>query len=58
MRLNKEIVKALNSPDVKGLLAKQGLEAAPGTPEELAAFSKAEHDTWGKVVKQAGIKAQ
>jgi tripartite-type tricarboxylate transporter receptor subunit TctC len=57
-RLNKEIVKALNSPDVKGLLAKQGLEAAPGTPEELAAFSKAEHDTWGKVVKQAGIKAQ
>ena len=58
VRLNKEIVKALNSPDVKGLLAKQGLEAAPGTPEELAAFSKAEHDTWGKVVKQAGIKAQ
>ena len=57
-RLNKEIVKALGSADVKALLAKQGLEAAPGTPEELAAFSKAEHDTWGKVVKQAGIKAQ
>jgi len=57
-RLNREIVKALNSPDVKGLLAKQGLEAAPGTSEELAAFGKAEHDTWGKVVKQAGIKAQ
>ena len=57
-RLNKEIVKALSSADVKALLAKQGLEAAPGTPEELAAFSKAEHDTWGKVVKQAGIKAQ
>ena len=57
-RLNKEIVKALNSPDVKGLLAKQGLEAAPGSPADLAAFSKAEHETWGKVVKQAGIKAQ
>ncbi|HEX6530820.1 MAG TPA: tripartite tricarboxylate transporter substrate binding protein [Burkholderiales bacterium] len=57
-RLNKEIVKALHSTEVKDLLAKQGLEAAPGTPEELAKFSKAEWDTWGKVVKQAGIKAQ
>jgi len=57
-RLNKEIVKALHSAEVKDLLAKQGLEAAPGTPEELARFSKAEWDTWGKVVKQAGIKPQ
>jgi len=57
-RLNKELVKALNSTEVKELFAKQGLEAAPGTPEELAKFSKAESDTWGKVVKQAGIKAQ
>ena len=57
-RLNKEIVKALNSAEVKELLAKQGLEAAPGTPEDLAKFSKAEWDTWGKVVKDAGIKAQ
>jgi tripartite-type tricarboxylate transporter receptor subunit TctC len=57
-RLNKEIVKALNSTEVKELLAKQGLEAAPGTPDELARFSKSEWDTWGKVVKQAGIKPQ
>jgi tripartite-type tricarboxylate transporter receptor subunit TctC len=57
-RLNREIVKALHSPEVKDLLAKQGLEAAPGTPDELAKFSKSEWDTWGKVVKEAGIKAQ
>ena len=57
-RLNKELVKALNSTEVKDLFAKQGLEAAPGTPEELARFSKAEWETWGKVVKQAGIKPQ
>ena len=57
-RLNKEIVKALNSTEVKDLFAKQGLEAAPGTPEELAKFSKTEWETWGKVVKQAGIKPQ
>jgi tripartite-type tricarboxylate transporter receptor subunit TctC len=57
-RLNKELVKALQSDEVKALFAKQGLEAAPGTPEQLAAFGKSEYETWGKVVKQAGIKAQ
>jgi tripartite-type tricarboxylate transporter receptor subunit TctC len=57
-RLHREIVKALGAPEVKDLLNKQGLEAAPSTPEQLAAFGKAEHETWGRVVKQAGIKAQ
>ncbi|HEX6157817.1 MAG TPA: tripartite tricarboxylate transporter substrate binding protein [Burkholderiales bacterium] len=57
-RLNSEIRKALANPEAKDLLAKQGLEAAPGTPEELAAFMKREYETWGKVVKQANIKAQ
>ena len=57
-RLNRELVKALQSAEVKDLFSKQGLEAAPGTPAELAAFMKQEYDTWGKVVKQAGIKAQ
>jgi tripartite-type tricarboxylate transporter receptor subunit TctC len=28
------------------------------TPEELGAYIKREYDTWGKVVKEAGIKAQ
>jgi tripartite-type tricarboxylate transporter receptor subunit TctC len=56
-RLNREIVKALGAPEVKELLAKQGVEAAPGTPEELAAFGKRESDTWAKVVKEAKITA-
>ena len=37
---------------------KQGLESQPGTPAELAAYMKREYDTWGKVVKDAGIKGQ
>jgi tripartite-type tricarboxylate transporter receptor subunit TctC len=57
-RLNKEIVKALHAPEVKDLLNKQGLEPAPGTPEELARFIRSEYDTWGRVVKQAGIKVE
>ncbi|MEW6690466.1 MAG: tripartite tricarboxylate transporter substrate binding protein [Pseudomonadota bacterium] len=57
VRLNREIVKALGTPEVKALLAKQGLEATPSTPEELAAHAKREYDTWGRVVKQAKITA-
>src|SRR5512134_1973497 len=34
-RLHKEIVDALNAPDVREQLDRQGVEAKPGTPEEL-----------------------
>jgi tripartite-type tricarboxylate transporter receptor subunit TctC len=57
-RLNRELVKALNDPAVKDLLNKQGLEPAPGTPEQLARFTKSEYDIWGRVVKEAGIKVE
>ena len=57
-RLNREILKALAAPDVKDLLAKQGLEPAPSTPDELGRYIAREHQTWGKVVKAAGIKAE
>lgn len=57
-RLNREIVKALGTPEVKNLLNKQGLEPAPSTPGELAKHIKREHETWGRVVKQAGIEVQ
>ena len=57
-RLNRELVKVLGTPEVIALLDKQGLEAQPGTPEELARYIEREYNTWGKVVKEAGIKAQ
>jgi len=57
-RLNQALVKTLTSPDVVAALHKQGLDPSPGTPAELAAFMQSEYDTWGKVVKQAGIKAE
>jgi tripartite-type tricarboxylate transporter receptor subunit TctC len=57
-RLNKALVKVLHNPEAAGLLDKQGVDPEPGTPAELASYMKREYDTWGKVVKQAGIKAQ
>ncbi|HYT47184.1 MAG TPA: tripartite tricarboxylate transporter substrate binding protein [Burkholderiales bacterium] len=57
-RLNRELVKVLGTREVIALLDKQGVEAQPGTPEELARYIEREYRTWGKVVKEAGIKAQ
>lgn len=57
-RLNKEIATALTLPDIKAFLFKQGLDAAPGTPEQFAAYMKSEMAKWAKVIKAAGIKVQ
>jgi tripartite-type tricarboxylate transporter receptor subunit TctC len=57
-KLNSELVKALKSAEVLAAFDKQGLESQPGTPEELARYIAREYETWGKVVKQANIKAQ
>jgi tripartite-type tricarboxylate transporter receptor subunit TctC len=57
-KLNQALVKTLNNTEVVAALHKQGLDPSPGTPAELAAFMQREYDTWGKVVKQAGIKAE
>ncbi|MBI5910163.1 MAG: tripartite tricarboxylate transporter substrate binding protein [Betaproteobacteria bacterium] len=57
-RLNRELVKALNNAAVVALLHQQGLEPSPGSAVELARYMEREYETWGKVVKLAGIKAQ
>jgi len=57
-RLNRELTKVLRMPEAVKLLDGQGVEPEPGTPEQLAAYMKREYETWGKVVKQAGIQAQ
>jgi len=56
--LNRTLVKALKDKSTIGLLDKQGVEAEPGTPEALAQYTKREFETWGKVIRDVGIKAQ
>jgi tripartite-type tricarboxylate transporter receptor subunit TctC len=56
-RWNRELVKVLNAPDVREQLHKHGLEPAPTTREELAKYIAREYETWGRVVKAAGITA-
>lgn len=58
MKINQAVVSSLQTPDAKRVLEGQGAEAVPSTPEEFAAFLKSEIAKWGKVIKEAGIKAQ
>jgi tripartite-type tricarboxylate transporter receptor subunit TctC len=54
-RLNAEINKALQSPDVKAKLAAQGAEPLGSTTAEYGAYVKKEIARWGAVVKASGV---
>jgi tripartite-type tricarboxylate transporter receptor subunit TctC len=55
-RLNQEIVKALQIPDMMEKLSGLGLEAVGGTPQQYTAHLKEELAKYGRIVKAAGIK--
>jgi len=57
MKINKDVVAALQLPEAKAALLAQGAESSPTTPEEFDRFVKSEITKWGKVIKAAGIKA-
>ncbi|MBI1966089.1 MAG: tripartite tricarboxylate transporter substrate binding protein [Betaproteobacteria bacterium] len=56
-RLHREIVKVLQSPDIKGRLAGEGAAVIGNTPEEYAAIVRADVDKWAKVIKNLGLRA-
>jgi tripartite-type tricarboxylate transporter receptor subunit TctC len=55
--LNREIVKGLNSPDMKTFMSGLGAEPHGTTPQEFAAFIRSELTKWSKVVKESGARA-
>jgi tripartite-type tricarboxylate transporter receptor subunit TctC len=57
-KLNQELGKALATSEVKEKLASQGVDASVNTPEEASTILKNEIATWGKVVKESGVKMQ
>jgi tripartite-type tricarboxylate transporter receptor subunit TctC len=57
-RLHKEVVAILRAPDTAARLASDGAEVVASSPEEFAAFLKAETVKWAKVVKAAGIQPE
>ncbi len=52
-KVNADMLKALALPEVKNALTLQGMEIAPGSPEEMAALMQRDSQRWA-----AGIKAE
>lgn len=57
-KLNAEVAKAVQSPDLLHELQLQGAEPGSGTPEELRAYIGKEVDKWSAVVKASGVKIE
>ncbi len=56
-RLNLEIVRVLNAADVKERFLNVGVETVGSSPEQFAAAIKSDMTRLGKLIKDAGIKA-
>jgi tripartite-type tricarboxylate transporter receptor subunit TctC len=57
-RLNQELVRFLNTAKAKEIFFNMGLEIVASSPSESAAMMKSEIARIGKVIKEAGIKAE
>ena len=56
--LNAEIVKAMQSPEVRAAMTGLGAEAITNTPQEFAGYITSERAKWAEVVRRAGIKPE
>ena len=54
--LQREIAKAVASPDLKERFVALGFAPVGSTPEEFAAFIRSEMETWGKVIRAGNLK--
>ncbi len=57
-KLNGEINRALNHPDVKAELTRQGFTVETRTPEDFTTYMKNESTKWARVIKAAGIRGE
>jgi tripartite-type tricarboxylate transporter receptor subunit TctC len=55
-KLNAELIKVLNSADMKERFAKQGTEVRAGTPGSFGSWLRSEQARWARVVKESGTK--
>ena len=56
--LNREIAKALASPDIKERFATIGFVPVGSSPEEFAALIRSDTETWGKVIRAGNLKPE
>ena len=55
-RIHEAVTRAMQAPEVRDKFIAQGAEPLSGTPQDAAAFTRAEVAKWGKVVKASGAR--
>ena len=55
-RLSREIIKALESPELRERLAAMGVDPWPGTPEQLAGLVRSETARYALIIKSIGLR--
>lgn len=58
LRLNRELVRVLEAPDMRERLASQGVDPWPGTPEQLGELLRADIERYGTIARSAGLPKQ
>jgi tripartite-type tricarboxylate transporter receptor subunit TctC len=56
--LNAEVHRILALPDVRERFSGLGADPTPSTPEKFAAVMKTDAEKWGRIIKQAGVRAE
>ncbi|MGH8616907.1 MAG: Bug family tripartite tricarboxylate transporter substrate binding protein [Burkholderiales bacterium] len=56
-RMNAEMAAVMQQPEVRERLVAQGVEPLSGPPDDLRALVARESATWGKLIREAGLKA-
>jgi tripartite-type tricarboxylate transporter receptor subunit TctC len=57
-RMQKEVARTVQLPDVKQKLLEQGADSVGSTPEELDKVVRSELKRWAEVIRAAGIKLE
>ena len=57
-RINLEVIAAVNAPETRAVLDKQGVVVETSTPDELAALIRNDVTRWGGIIREAGIAAK
>ena len=57
-QLNSALTRVLTMPDVQERIRALGMMPSPSTPEEFDQQIRTDYALWGRVIKQAGVKAE
>ena len=57
-KLNTELSALMKEPDLRDRLLAQGAEPMTGSPDDLRKYLAREIEVWGRVIREAGIKAE